>query len=282
MHHTVLLDGGVGTSLWEIAEERGIPKIPVWKYNMENPEIVSELHSRMIAAGAEIILANTFGANGPAVKRQSSYNAPEVVGRAMKIALESAAGTAVKVFLPFGPLSMLLEPYGDLEEDDCFDIYDEIISAGVESGAQGILIQTFMDVEMMRIAVIAAKKHSLPVFASMSFEGCGKTMMGNSVQDVIDKIEPLGVDAIGLNCSIGPKDALPIIKEFAQKTEMPIIFKPNSGKPIVNSLGETVSAYTAEQFAEETAPALEYVSYIGGCCGCNATYIKKLGERIRV
>ena len=276
----VLLDGGVGTSLWELAEKHGISKDPVWKYNIEHPELVYELHKNMISGGAEIILANTFGANGPAVKRQSTYNAHDIVREGVKIALESVKGSGVKAFLPFGPLSMLLEPYGDLEEDECRDIYDEVMSAGIESGAEGILIQTFMDVEMMAIAVRVAKKYDVPVFSSMSFEGCAKTMMGNSVQDVIDKIAPLGVDAIGLNCSIGPAEALPIIKEFASTTDLPIIYKPNAGKPVLDSTGKAVSAYTPEQFVKEVAPALQFVSYVGGCCGCNDTYIAKLKEYI--
>ena len=203
-----LLDGGVGTTLWEIAQEHGLSRDPVWKYNIEHEEIVIEHHKRMIAAGAEIILANTFGANPPAVKRSSVYDAKDVVAKGVKLALDCVKGTDVKVYLPFGPLSMLLEPYGDLEEDECEQLYDEVISAGVSSGCEGIYLQTFMDIEMMRIAVTVAKRYSLPVFSSMSFEAVGKTMMGNSVKDYIELIEPLGVDAIGINCSLGPIEAV--------------------------------------------------------------------------
>jgi 5-methyltetrahydrofolate--homocysteine methyltransferase len=110
----------------------------------------------------------------------------------------------------------------------------------------------------------------------MTFEKNGKTMFGNSVQDTIDTLAPLGIDAIGLNCSLGPDLALPIIREFSEKTDMPLLFKPNAGKPILSADGSTAVAYTAEQFAKDVEPALEFVSYIGGCCGSDAEYIKEI------
>ena len=143
-----------------------------------------------------------------------------------------------------------------------------------------ILIQTFMDLEMMRVATVEAKKYGLPVMCSMTFEKNGKTMFGNSVEDTIDTLSPLGIEAIGLNCSLGPDLALPIIKEFSEKTDLPLLFKPNAGKPILSADGEAVSPYTAERFAEEVKPALQYVSYIGGCCGSDADYIKEIKKML--
>ena len=271
-----LLDGAVGTTLWGIAEAHGVAKVPVWRYNIEHPEFVEELTRRYLDAGSEIILANTFGANGPAVKHSSSYTAPEVVSAGVKITKRVLEGTGVKTCFSVGPLTQILEPYGDLEEDECRAIYEEMINAGVEAGCDIILIQTFMDLAMMKIAAEVAKTYDLPVFCSMTFEKAGKTMFGNSVQDTIDELVPLGIDAIGLNCSLGPDLALPIIKEFAEKTDLPIIFKPNAGKPILSADGTTSTAYSAEQFAEDVKPALPYINYVGGCCGSDATYIKEL------
>ena len=275
-----LMDGAVGTTLWGIAEAAGVKKEPVWKYNIEHPEFVEELTKRYVDAGCEIILANTFGANGPAVKRSSPYTAAEVVAAGVKAAKKVLDGTGVKLCLSVGPLMQLLEPYGDMEEDECAEIYDEMLDAGVGAGADIILIQTFMDLEMMRVATVEAKKYGLPVFCSMTFEKSGKTMFGNSVQDVIDVLTPLGIDAIGLNCSLGPDLALPIIKEFSEKTDLPLLFKPNAGKPILSEDGSTAVAYTAKQFAEDIKPALEFVSYIGGCCGSDAEYIKEIKKLI--
>lgn len=275
-----LMDGAVGTTLWGIAEAAGVKKEPVWKYNIEHPEFVEELTRRYLDAGCEIILANTFGANGPAVKRSSPYTSAEVVAAGVKAGKKVLDGTGVKLCLSLGPLMQLLEPYGDMEEDECADIYREMLDAGVGAGADMILIQTFMDLEMMRVATVEAKKYGLPVMCSMTFEKSGKTMFGNSVQDTIDTLAPLGIQAIGLNCSLGPDLALPIIKEFSEKTDLPLLFKPNAGKPILSEDGSTAVAYTAKQFAEDIKPALEFVSYIGGCCGSDAEYIKEIKKLI--
>ena len=271
-----LLDGAVGTTLWSIAEAHGEKKEPVWKYNIEHPEFVEELTRSYLEAGSEIILANTFGANAPAVKRSSSYTVNDVITSGVRIAKNVLDGTGVRLCLAIGPLTQLLEPYGDLEEDECAAIYDEMLDAGIKAGCEMILIQTFMDLEMMRVATVEAKKCGLPVFCSMTFEKSGKTMFGNSVDDVIETLSPLGIDAIGLNCSLGPDLAIPIIKEFSEKTDLPLIFKPNAGKPIMSSDGTTVTPYSAAKFAEEIKPALEYVCYIGGCCGADAEYVKEI------
>lgn len=277
-NNIVLLDGAVGTSIWEKTED----KLPVWMYNIKNPAVVKELTKEYIEAGARIVLANTFGANGPAVRRSSDYTVKEVVSAGVRIAREAAAGTDVKVALSIGPLSQLIEPYGDMTEEEAQEIYEEMIGAGMEEKPDLIMLQTFMDVEMMRIAASVAKRFGVPVFCTMTFEKVGKTMMGNSVEDVIEVLTPLGIDAIGMNCSLGPDLALPIIREFAEKTDLPLVFKPNAGKPILSADGSTETPYDAGHFAEEIAPALEYVTYIGGCCGSNASYIRKLKEAFQL
>ncbi len=271
-----LLDGAVGTTLWGIAEANGVEKMPVWKYNVEHPEFIEELTRRYIDAGSEIILANSFGANGPAVKRSSNYTVAEVISSGVKAARKVIDGTGVKLCLSIGPLTQLLEPYGDLEEEECAKIYDEMLDAGIGAGCDMVMVQTFMDLAMMRIAATEAKKYGVPVFCCMTFEKNGRTMFGNSVEDTIEELTPLGIDAIGLNCSLGPDLAIPIIKEFAEKTDLPIVFKPNAGKPITSGEGTQVTAYSAEIFAQEIKPALEYVSYIGGCCGSDESYVREI------
>ena len=280
MSRIVLLDGAVGTSLWEKAEAAGIDKVVVWRYNIEHPELVTSLTKDYIDAGSEIVLTNTFGANGPAVKRSSSYDAAEVVRKGVAATKAATEGTGVKTCLAVGPVSMLLEPYGDLEEDECREIYDNMIGAGMEEKPDCIFVQTFFDLAMLKIAAEAARQYDVPVFAALSFEKIGKTIMGNSVEDMIKELEPLGLAAIGMNCSIGPDQAVPIIKEFSEKTDIPLIFKPNAGKPISSSDGTFASAYTAEMFASEVAPALKYVTYVGGCCGSNPEYIRELKKYI--
>lgn len=270
-----LLDGAIGTTLWNKAEQRGVKKVPVWIYNIEQPDMVAELYREYIAAGSDIICTNTFGANALDVKR-TSYTVEQAVRAGVAIAREAVKGTPVKVALDAGPLSQLMEPYGDLEEDEVDEIYAEIFAAGAAEGADYIFLETFMDVEMMRVAATAAKRTGLPVFCSMTFEKVGKTMMGNSVAQIVETLTEVGVDAIGMNCSVGPAQALSIVKEFAEKTDLPIFFKPNAGLPEMGADGQVVHAYTAEMFVKEVMPALEYASFVGGCCGSNVDYIRGL------
>ncbi|MBQ8955085.1 MAG: homocysteine S-methyltransferase family protein [Clostridia bacterium] len=270
-----LLDGAVGTSLWEKAEQKGIARDPVWKYNIEHPELVTELAQEYLEAGAQVILTNTFGANGPAVKRSSPYAARDVVSAGVRL-VRKAIGDKAKLALAIGPLTTLLEPYGDTTEEECQEIYEAQIGAGMDEGPDCIMIQTFMDLEMMRVAATVAKQYNVPVFCTMTFEKVGKTLMGNSVKQVIDTLTPLGIHAIGMNCSLGPDLAIPVIREFAANTELPLVFKPNAGKPILSAAGDVVTNYDAETFVKDVEPALEYVSYIGGCCGCNPSYIRAL------
>ena len=275
-----LLDGAVGTSLWHIAEKNGVEKVPVWRYNIEHPEFVEELTGSYLGAGSRIILTNTFGANEPVVKRSSDYTVEEVITAGVGIARRVLEGTGAKVCLSLGPLTQILEPYGDLEEEECARIYRQMLDAGMGAGCDMIMIQTFMDLEMMRIATVEAKKYGAPVYCTMTFEKNGKTMFGNSVQDTIDTLAPLGIDGIGMNCSLGPDLALPIIREFAEKTDLPIVFKPNAGKPIMSDDGTTSTEYSAEQFAEDIRPALEFVDYIGGCCGSDPEYIRQIAKML--
>ncbi len=275
-----LLDGALGTTLWAKAEAHGWKKEPVWIYNLEHPEIVSEIAREYADAGSEIILANTFGANGPSVARSSSYAVRDVVTAGVKLAKDAVAGRGVRVGLDVGPLSELMEPYGDLEEEEVAQIYAEMFTAGVEAGADLIFLETFIDLAMLRVAAEEAKKYGVPVFCSLSFERLGKTMMGNSPDDMIEELEPLGVDAIGMNCSLGPDLAVPIIRKFTGKTSIPLLFKPNAGMPVLAADGTESAAFSAKAFADGIMPALEFVDYVGGCCGSAPSYIRELAGRI--
>lgn len=275
-----LIDGAVGTALWAKAEAHGWNKEPVWKYNIEHPEIVSELAAEYADAGAEMVLCNTFGANRPAVKRSSSYTVPEIVSTAVRLTKDALKDKKAKAVLSLGPLAALMEPYGDLTEEETADIYREMLEAGMKEGPDAIMIQTFIDLAMMKVAAAEAKKYGVPVYCTLTFERVGKTIMGNSVEDMIEELEPLEVDAIGMNCSIGPDLAVPVIKKFVGKTDIPLMFKPNAGKPITSADGVSVTPYSAKTFADEVTPALEFVDYIGGCCGSDPSYIRELARRM--
>ena len=212
--------------------------------------------------------------------KRSPYSVSEVVRTGVRLAREAAEGTGVKVALSAGPLSVLLEPYGDLTEEECAVIYEEQIGAGMEEKPDLIMLQTFMDAEMMRIAATVAKRYGVPVFCTMTFTKVGKTMMGNSTDDILEALAPLNVDAVGINCSLGPELACPIIRELADKTDIPIVFKPNAGVPILAADGTESIAFTPEDFVREIRPALPYVDYVGGCCGCNASFVEALRKEL--
>lgn len=142
--------------------------------------------------------------------------------------------------------------------------------------ADGILVQTFMDLNMIRIAVQAALETGLPVYASMTFEKVGKTMFGNSVRQFVEEIGNTGIQAIGMNCTLTPETALPVLRQFKEYTGLPLLFKPNAGKPILASDGAVSSETDAETFVRDIIPALDEADLIGGCCGADWNYIRKL------
>lgn len=270
-----LLDGASGTCLWDKAKKT----IPVWRFNIENPDIVVELHKEYMAAGSDIIYTNTFSANSEAVEK-TDYTVEEVVKAGVRLAKKAAEGTDVKVALDIGPLTELLEPYGDLEEDTCYDIYREQIGAGMSEKPDIVVCETFMDIEMLRIAVSVANEYDVPVFCTMSFDKNGRTIMGNSVKDMIEGLADLKVAAVGLNCSLGPDLALPVIAQFKEHTDLPLIFKPNAGVQTVKD-GKTVTEFDVESFVANVIPAIEHGAvYLGGCCGSSPEYIEMIKSKI--
>lgn len=265
----ILLDGSAGTALWQMAEAEGAEKLPVWRYNIEKPHLVLELHRRYIEAGSKYIQTNTFSANVPAVEREGRYSAEEVIAAAVELARQATEGTDVKFYLSFGPLSALLSPYGKLTEAECREIYGRMLRAGAEAGAELVALETFMDLRMLRIAADCAREAGLKFIASMTFEKRRRTMMGDTIEKICASMEEAGAMAVGMNCSYGPVKAYEIIKSFSENTRLPLYYKPNAG------MGE---GYDAQQFAREVEPALELVSFVGGCCGCDESYIKELGK----
>ncbi len=269
----ILLDGSVGTALWKMTNLTD----EVWNFNITKPEVVLKLHKDYIEAGSKIITTNTFSANKMSLSK-SEYNVEQVVREAVKIAKKAVSGTDTKVALDIGPLTELLEPYGDLTEEECEEIYTEIIDSGMKESPDLIFLETFMDIEMLKIAAKVANKYDVPLFCSMTFEPIGKTIMGNSVQDMINELKDLKVVAIGMNCSLEPEASLPVIKTFRELTDMPLIFKPNAGKPQYND-GEFTSKTDEEVFAQSILPAVKIGNiHIGGCCGTDPNYIKRMAE----
>ncbi len=280
MNRPVLLDGAIGTELWALAEQKGVKKVPVWVYNLEQPELVQTLAQQYADAGAELIHANTFGANELSVTHASSYETKKVVYEGVRLVKEALDGQPVSVNLDVGPLAVMMEPLGKLSKARVSDIYCEVFEAGLEAGADGITLMTFMDLEMLRVAASAAKRFGVPVLTAMTFERAGRTIFGNRPSQIAKVLGEIGVDAIGINCSAGPEEALKVLKAFREASELPLVFKPNAGRPVVQADGTVTVNYSPEQFVSLCEEALPYASYIGACCGSNPDFIRAMRERL--
>ncbi len=266
-HPITLLDGAVGTNLWAMARERGIPRVPVWQYNITHPELVSALAEGFAAAGSGIILANTFCANGPAVAQHPGFRADEVVIAGVKLA--RAAAGAARVALDLGPLESA--PVDRAERLAAAAAYDAQIGAGADAGADLIFLQTFWEPTLLTVAAERAAGYGLPLLCSMTFGKAGATFAGVTPAEMTALLAPYHPAAVGLNCSCGPAAALPVLEAFRRSTDLPLICKPNMPPE-----------HTPEDFVRAMAPALELADYAGGCCGTTpadiACLARQLGE----
>ena len=272
----ILLDGGMGTML----QAAGLPlgQLPeLW--NITRPEAVSAVQRRYAEAGSKVLYTNTFGANRYKAAG-CEYDVGELVAAGVRCARSAAEGfDGVRVALDIGPTGRLLEPLGDLSFEEAYDVFREIVTAGAAAGADLVVIETMSDLGEMRAAVLAAKENcDLPVWATMTFEATGRTFLGVSVGAMALTLSGLGVDALGFNCSLGPKELLPLVEELRSWTDLPLIVKPNAGLPDP-ATGEY--HITPAEFAAELSVAPEKgVTILGGCCGTTPDFIRAAAEAL--
>lgn len=272
----ILLDSAMGTQL----QAGGLPPgaIPeIW--GMQHPEIVEEIHRRNIRAGSEVIYTNTFGANRLKLEG-SGISVEEVVRANVEAAKRSVRGTSVKIALDIGPSGALLKPLGTMAFEEAVDVFREIVTAGEAAGADLVIFETFTDLYEMKAAVLAARENTkLPVWTTMSFEENGRTFLGTDAAAMAMTLEGLGVSALGINCSLGPAEILPIAREMRRWTGLPMIIKPNAGLPDPRTGAYAIGA---EEFAGEMVPFLKMgVRYLGGCCGTTPDFVRALANRSR-
>ena len=270
-----LLDGGMGTQL----QAAGLPvgQLPeLW--NLTEPEKVTAVHRRYVEAGSRVLYTNTFGVNGLKAAR-FGHSVSELVKAGVRCARAADRGEGILVALDIGPLGQILEPLGTLRFEEAYELFREIVIAGRDAGADLIVIETMSDLYEVKAAVLAAKENScLPVWTTMTFEASGRSFVGATVSAMGLTLSSLGVDALGFNCSLGPKELLPLVHELRRWTDLPLILKPNAGLPDP-ATGEY--RLTPEDFAEELLPALqEGIAYLGGCCGTTPDFIRVLHERL--
>ncbi|MCD8341983.1 MAG: homocysteine S-methyltransferase family protein [Clostridiales bacterium] len=267
----LILDGAMGTQLQAAGLKLGQrPEVLCFT----QPELVEDIHRRYIAAGSNVIYANTFQANGHKLAG-TGYSVADTIRQAVAVARRAAAGTDTLVALDVGPIGELLEPLGTLKFDDAYALYREMVVAGEAAGADLVVFETFTDLYDAKAAVLAARENTaLPIFVTMSFEAGGRTFTGTTVAAMALTMEGLGVDAVGINCSLGPEEIFPLAQELTQWTDLPIVIKPNAGLPDPATNQYTV---TAEQFAAQMTPyAALGITALGGCCGTTPEFIRAL------
>lgn len=258
----IFLDGGMGTMLQSTGIESHIPEL----LNITNPQVIMNIHRQYIEAGADIIYANTFGANALKLA-DSGYTTANIVSAGIENARKS--GQAL-VALDIGSLGQLLEPSGTLKFEQAYELYKEIVIAG--SQADLIVIETMTDLYEVKAALLAAKENSdKPVMVTMTFEENMRTFTGVSPECMVAVLEGLGADAIGVNCSLGPDELYPIVKKICSLTTLPVVAKANAGlpDPVTNKFN-----VSPEDFAKSAVKLAEVgVKIFGGCCGTTPAHI---------
>lgn len=283
----LFFDGGMGSLL----QSRGLApgELPE-TWNIRHPEVLQEIHLEYLRAGADELTTNTFGANGLKYGKEGEFSLEKVVRTAVanaKAAVEvfrkeSGQAGPKYVALDLGPTGKLLKPLGDLAFEDAYNLYRDVVRIGADAGADLVLVETMSDSYEAKAAVLAAKENcDLPVFATMIFDGSGKLLTGGDPASVVALLEGLGVDALGINCGLGPVQMKGILEDILAAASVPVIVNPNAGLPRSEN-GRTVYDIDAETFAAVMEEIADMgASVLGGCCGTTPEHIRKTVERCR-
>lgn len=271
----LIFDGGMGTMLQNAGlEAGGLPEV----YNIEHPDIVLDIHKKYTAAGADVITSNTFQAN--ALKLDGcGYSVEEIITAGVKLAKQGGAKYTV---LDIGPLGQLMEPMGTMSFEQAYELFKQQIVAGEKAGADIVLLETMSDLLEVKAGILAVRENtSLPVFVTMTFQEDGRTFVGCDPISVAVTLSGLGVDALGVNCSLGPEELMPVIDELIKYSRVPIMVQPNAGLPKIRD-GKTVYDISPDVFAKYMGEIAEKGAVIlGGCCGTTPEFIKKTAEILK-
>ena len=279
-NNIVYLDGGMGTLL----QERGLrPGERPETWNLTHPEIIEEIHRAYYDAGSNVVSTNTFGLNP---FKFSDSELEEILIAAIKCANAARASTKNKkekfVALDIGPSGKLLRPYGDLDFEDAVKLFSKVAILGEKHGADLVIIETMNDSYETKAALLAVKEStSLPVIVTNAYGEDGKLLTGASPEAMAVMLEGMGADAVGANCSLGPRQLRPVIEKLLEYSSIPVVMKPNAGLPRELD-GKVAFDISPEEFAAEVASLVESgVRAVGGCCGTTPEYIKLLVEKTK-
>ncbi|MBF0552150.1 MAG: homocysteine S-methyltransferase family protein, partial [Deltaproteobacteria bacterium] len=271
----LVLDGATGTLL----QQRGLPSgVSPELWAVEHPDDLKSVHAEYVAAGSDLVYAFTFGANRIKLKEYGLENrVVEINQAAVKLALAAANGLAL-VAGDVGPTGMLLEPVGPLSFDQAVDVYIEQIRAQVAAGAQAIVIETMVDIQEARAALLAAKEvGNIPIAVSMTYQK-GRTLTGTDPVTALITLQSMGAHLVGVNCSSGPEEMLQAMTAMYPYARVPLMAKPNAGLPELID-GRTVFRLSAEEFVPFVPEFLKAgAAALGGCCGTNPAFIRKIKD----
>lgn len=274
-----IFEGAMGTMLQNAGLRAGdCPE----SFNLRQAATVQSIHAAYLKHGANILETNTFGANRCKLAHYGLEHCVEEINLAAVKIAKSAAGAAAKIAGAVGPLGKFLQPLGEISFDEACDIFSEQIAALHKGGVDYIIIETMIDLQEMRAALIAAKSISTkPVICQLSFSENGRTVTGTDPETAAITLEALGADIIGANCSLGPQQLLPIVQRLAEFTTLPISVQPNAGMPYLTEKGETTFPMSPEELGS-WAPKLVAAgaTFIGGCCGTTPAHIAALKEAV--
>lgn len=272
----IILDGAMGTMLQKEGIQVGeLPELVA----INAPQKLEKIHRAYALAGSDIISTNTFGANRKKMEG-TGYTTKEIVMIAAQIAKKAVVGTQTKVALDVGPLGELLEPAGTLSFEEAYDMFAEIAKSGEEAGVDIIIVETMTDLYEAKAALLACVENTkLPVMVSMTFEQDGRTFSGVSIEAMALTLAPLGAAALGINCSLGPAEIMPLAEKLCAATDLPIYVKPNAGLPDPATGNYFI---TVDEFCEQLEPCFAMgVSIVGGCCGTTPDTIAALAKKFK-
>ena len=276
--HIVYLDGGMGTLL----QARGLqPGEHPERWNLTHADAIVDIQRQYFDAGSNVVCTNTFGANG---LKFDDVELEEIVKSAIenaRLAMKTSASKQEKfVALDIGPSGKLLRPLGDLDFEDAVVLFAKTVRLGVKYGADLIVIETMNDSYETKAALLAAKENShLPVIVTNAYGEDGKLMTGATPEAMVAMLEGMGADAIGANCSLGPRQLACVAERLLAVASVPVVLKPNAGLP-KSVDGKTVFDVSADDFADEVASLMQKgVRVVGGCCGTTPSYIASLTNK---
>ena len=272
----LFLDGGMGTLL----QSAGLPagELPE-RWNITHPEVIQRIHRDYFEAGSNVVSTNTFGANSLKFSQKELEAIVRAAVENAKAAREGFEGERF-ISLDIGPSGKLLKPYGDLDFEDAVSLFAEVVRLGVKYGVDLIFIETMNDSYETKAALLAAKENSsLPVFVSNAYGSDSRLMTGASPAAMVAMLEGMGADAIGANCSLGPRQLSTVAQELLEYATVPVLLKPNAGLPEIKD-GKTVYDVTPEEFGNDVSTLLKKgIRICGGCCGTTPEYIKAIVAR---